>query len=100
GKLSKVLEDASIDGMDLERFESDLDDRSLMVAIGEEFEHGKRTFGVFGTPTFVFPNGATAYLKMLPNAPKEDSLQVFREFVRTVRDNTLVREIKRPALAK
>jgi hypothetical protein len=51
---------------------------------------------VFGTPTFVFPNGGAAYLKMLPPAPADEALVVFDEFVRTVRDRAYITEIKRP----
>lgn len=98
GKRATVLEAAASADLDVARFEADLDDRSLLASIGEDFEHARDQYRVFGTPTFVFPNGATAYLKMLPAPPPEEAVPVFREFVRTVRDGALVRELKRPAL--
>ena len=52
----------------------------------------------FGTPTFVFPNGATAYVRMDAPPPPEDAMPLFEELLRTVRDHDTVREIKRPTL--
>ena len=83
-------------GLDMERFERDLGDRSLLTKIGEDYTEGRERHGVFGTPTFVFPSGAAAYLKMLPPPPPEETTAVFHEFVRTVRDRSYLTEIKRP----
>jgi dephospho-CoA kinase len=98
GKRATVLEAAERAELDFARFETDLDDRSLMAEIGIDYERAHKTFRVFGTPTFLFPNGATAYMKMLPAPPAEDAVAVFREFVRSVRDQNLIRELKRPVL--
>jgi predicted DsbA family dithiol-disulfide isomerase len=97
GRRETVLDAAASASLDLARFEADLDDRSMMLQIGEEYERGQRQFGVFGTPTFVFPNGRTAYLKMLPSAPADDAVATLDDFVRMFRDGELIREIKRPA---
>ncbi len=77
-------------------FERDLDDRSLLSRIGDDYTRGREEHGVFGTPTFVFPNGGAAYLKMLPAAGPDEALPIFEEFVRTVRDRPFIAEIKRP----
>ena len=96
GKRETLLAVAREADLDAERFERDLNDRSLLGAIGEDYTEGREQFGVFGTPTFVFPNGGAAYLKMLPAAPSEEAVPVFEEFVRTVRDRAYITEIKRP----
>lgn len=96
GKRETLLDVAREAGLDMPRFERDLADRALLAEIGEDYEEGREQHGVFGTPTFVFPNGAAAYLKMRPPAPLEQALPVFEEFVRTVRDRDYISEIKRP----
>lgn len=95
GKRS-VLEDAAARAeLDLERFRADLDDRSLLHQIRDEYTHAREQLGVFGTPTFVFPNGNSAYLQTLPPPPTADSVAVWHDFVTIVRDRPYLREIKR-----
>jgi protein-disulfide isomerase-like protein with CxxC motif len=96
GRRETLLAVADEVGLDLERFERDLSDRSLLHLIGDDYTEARERHGVFGTPTFVFPNGAAAYLKMLPPPPPEEALTVFHEFVTTVRDRAYITEIKRP----
>ena len=96
GKRPTVIEAARRAELDLERFERDLADRSLLPTIGEDYERGRDGHGVFGTPTFVFADGETAYLRMLPAAPPEEAVEVFEEFVRTARGRSYIHEIKRP----
>ena len=96
GRRETLLAVAESVGLDTERFERDLADRSLLPKIGEDYTEGRERYGVFGTPTFVFPTGEAAYLKMLPAAPAEEALPVFEEFVRTTRERSYISEIKRP----
>ncbi|EYB69184.1 DSBA oxidoreductase [Deinococcus phoenicis] len=50
-------------GLDLTRFEDDLaDDRTLREALAAELRDAA-ALGVFGTPTFVLPDGNAAYLR-------------------------------------
>ncbi len=96
GKRSTVLEAARRADLDLERFERDLDDRSFLPEIGADYARGRDEHGAFGTPTFVFPDGTAAYLRMLPSAPAAEAVDFFQEFVRTARERPYVHEIKRP----
>ena len=96
GKRATVLEAARRAELDEERFGRDLDDRSLLPAIGEDYERGRDGHGVFGTPTFVFPDGATAYLRLLPAPPADDAVAVFEDLVRTTQGRPYLHEIKRP----
>jgi predicted DsbA family dithiol-disulfide isomerase len=96
-RRATLLEAAEAAKLDLARFERDLDDRSLLGKIGSDFEEGREQHGVFGTPTFVFPNGSSAYIRMRPAAPQEEAVAVFEEFVGTVQGRPYIAEIKRPS---
>lgn len=96
GKRATVLEAATRAQLDLAVFERDLGDRSLLATIGEDYQRGREQFGIFGTPTFVFPNDESAYLRMLPPAPEEDAVAFFEEFARIARGRPYIHEIKRP----
>jgi predicted DsbA family dithiol-disulfide isomerase len=96
GKMETILEAAAAAGLDLERFEQDLDDPSLLSKIGEDYEFGHDELGVFGVPTLVFPNGEAAYVKCLPPPEGPEAVAVFDEIVHTIRDRPFIGEIKRP----
>ena len=68
-----------------------------MANIGKDYETARNEYGVFGTPTFVFPGGQAAYMKMRPKAPDEDAVTVWNDFVTTVVDRPYIAEIKRPS---
>jgi predicted DsbA family dithiol-disulfide isomerase len=91
-----LLEAAKAAELDLARFERDLNDRSLLARIGADYEEAREKYGVFGTPTFVFPDGAAAYIKMRPAAPAADAVAVFEDFVKTVQGRPYISEVKRP----
>jgi predicted DsbA family dithiol-disulfide isomerase len=95
-KRETLLEAAQMAGLDITRFERDLADRSLLAKIGEDYEFAREEHGVFGTPTFVFPDGSSAYIKMRPAAPAGDAVAVFEDFVKTVQGRSYISEIKRP----
>src|SRR5829696_7817248 len=96
GKRSTLDEAASRAGLDLARFAADLDDRGLLTEIKNDYLAGKEGLGVFGTPTFVFPNGQSAYLRILPPPPPDEAVAFWLDFVRDVRDRPYLQEIKRP----
>jgi len=98
-KPLKVREAAKQAGLDMDRFERDLNDPGLWARIGADYERGKE-IGVFGTPTFVFPDGESAYLKMRPAPPTEDAVAVWNEFVGVVIGRPYIGEIKRPQKPK
>ena len=96
GKRSTVLEAAKRGELDLDRFERDIADRSLLSEIGADYARGRDEHGAFGTPTIVFPDGTASYLRMLPSAPVDEAVDFFHEFVRTARLRPYLHEIKRP----
>ena len=96
GKRSTLNEAASRAGLDLTRFAAELDDSGLLAEIKNDYIAGREGIGVFGTPTFVFPNGQSAYLRILPPPPAEEAVPFWLDFVREGRDRPFLHEIKRP----
>jgi len=93
----RVLEAAAEEaGLDLEQFRKDLESDEVLEIIRQDYEHGKNTLGVFGTPTIVFDNEQGAYVVLNFNDLPEDPVQFWHDFVDTVRDRPSVLEIKRP----
>jgi predicted DsbA family dithiol-disulfide isomerase len=62
GRKEIVIDAARAAGLDVDAFTEALADRSLLANIGKDYEHARKTYGVFGTPTFVFPGGESAYI--------------------------------------
>ena len=82
-------------GLDAARLQEDLKDRALLANIGKDHTEAVSIHGAFGTPTFVFENGSSAYLKtFIP--PEEDSVSFFEHFVGMMAHSTYVGELKRP----
>ncbi len=69
GRRSTHLAVAEAAGLDLERFQADLEDPTLLAEIGSDYTEARDVHGVFGTPTVVFPNGAASYLKLTDTFP-------------------------------
>lgn len=85
-------------GLDLEKFNADRADRSHLAEIGADYEEAVSKYGVFGTPTFVFPNGQAVYLKFkLGEVPQgQAAVEFLKKFIEIGRDTPNVLEIKRP----
>jgi len=83
-------------GLDVERFQRDLEDRSLLQRLGQDHTEAVEKYHAFGVPTFVFENGQAAYLKMNPPPPKEEAAAVFEDLYRTMAQRPYIYELKRP----
>jgi protein-disulfide isomerase-like protein with CxxC motif len=83
-------------GLDIPQFEKDLADRSILDEIAASHKEAVEERGVFGTPTFVFENGASAFLKMIRPRTPEEAEEAFDSVVRVMQSNITVGEIKRP----
>ncbi len=90
-QLAKDLE------LDAERFARDLEDPALLAQIGEDYERGRSEYGVFGTPTLIFPGGGALYVQMNPAPPLSEAEDVLKSFARMADDRPYLIEIKRPA---
>ena len=91
-----VIEEAGIKaGLDMARFQEDMADPDLLREIGESHTRAVEEFGAFGVPTFVFPSGKTAFLKMfIP--PVEQSEEMYDSLVKVMSEFGHVGELKRP----
>ncbi len=93
----QVLEAAATEaGLDLDTFRKDLESDEVFSVVKDDFTHGKKELGVFGTPTIVFENGQGAYLKVNFRDLPKDPVKFWNEFVPVVRDRPEAIEIKRP----
>jgi len=88
---------ATAAGLDLERFERDRQDPATLDALAADHQYAVSELGVFGTPTFVLPEGRTAYVRLRP-APEDpdEAVAVFDELLRLVGERPYVLEVKRP----
>jgi hypothetical protein len=91
-----VMEDAAgRAGVDLARLREDIADPDLLRELGESHTRAVEEFGAFGVPTFVFPGGKTAFLKMfIP--PDDEAVEMYDSLMKVMSEFAYVGEIKRP----
>ena len=83
-------------GLDADRFDADLRDRSTLDEIAASHAHAVDAVGVFGTPTFVFEGGGSAFLKLIRPREPQQALSAFNSLLGLMRDEAFVGEVKRP----
>ncbi len=93
GVLTEV---AAAAGLELSRFREDLARRELLARLTEDHATAVEQFGVFGTPTIVFPGGQATFLKLAEVPPAEEALAVFHELLKMATARAYIREVKRP----
>ena len=81
-------------GLDMSDFAAELDDPVTLQAIGEDHESALE-LGIFGTPTFVFEDGTSAFLKMF-TPPEDEAMGAFSDFMGIASDRKYFGELKRP----
>lgn len=84
-------------GLDLETFERDLADPALLDALRRDHTEAVESYRVFGTPTFVGPDGQAAYVRLreVPEGDEaERAVKLIEDFVA---DRGYLVEVKRPA---
>lgn len=91
-----IEEVAEMSGLDLDRFRRDLADPAILDALEHDHTHAVTVHGVFGTPTFVFPNGASAYIRLAEVPRTGDAPRMFDSLIAIAADEPRVLEIKRP----
>ncbi len=90
-----MREAAQTAGLDMARFREDVADPDLLRELAESHEKAVEEVGAFGVPTFVFPSGNSAFLKMfIP--PDEQAADIYDDLFRTMSDHAHVGELKRP----
>jgi predicted DsbA family dithiol-disulfide isomerase len=92
-----VVERVAVDsGLDLERFRADIADPTIVDALAYDHQQGVNEHGVFGTPTFVFPDGSAAYVRLGAPTDSGDPVELFDRLVLIAALEPRIREIKRP----
>ncbi len=94
-KREGLLDVARSAGLDLERFQRDLEDPEARRTIGADYIEAREKYGVFGVPTIIASNGNAAFLKLMPPPPPEEALQVFDTVFNVISGRPDIREIKR-----
>lgn len=93
----EVVERLAVDaGLDLERFRSDASDPGILESLARDHQEGVRKHGVFGTPTLVFPDGASAYVRLAQTPEDLDAERMFDHLVTVAAGEPSILEIKRP----
>ncbi len=83
-------------GLDAQQFAQDLNDRSTLDAIAATHKRAVDERGVFGTPTFVFEGGGSAFVKLIRPQSPDQAASAFDSLVNLVQSNLFVGEVKRP----
>jgi hypothetical protein len=93
--VGTFVEIARQSGLNVEDFQEAMLDSSLVEKIEEDHLEASEVHGIFGTPTFVFENGHTAFVKtFIP--PVDESVDAFNEFMNLFGSKSYIGEIKRP----
>jgi predicted DsbA family dithiol-disulfide isomerase len=93
--INVVLDCAKQAGLDIDKLQKDMKDPAILETIAESHNEGAKKYGVFGVPTFVFPNGQSAFLKMF-YPDKESSVEVYESLFKLMSSWVNIGEIKRP----
>jgi 2-hydroxychromene-2-carboxylate isomerase len=83
-------------GLDIERFRTDLGDPQILHALASDHRHAVGAHGVFGTPTFVFVGGASAYVRLADIVAGNHAQDVFDRLIAVAAAEPRILEIKRP----
>ncbi len=91
-----VIDEALVaSGIDAGRFKEDLLDPDLLRELGESHTRAVEEHGAFGVPTYVFPNGHAAFIKMfIP--PAEEGVEMYHDMMKVASDFKYLGEMKRP----
>jgi predicted DsbA family dithiol-disulfide isomerase len=87
---------AAESGLDLDRLRADISDPTILQSLSRDHQEGVARYGVFGTPTFVFRDGAAAYVRLAGAIEGPEAVEVFRRLMTVAADEPRIIEIKRP----
>ncbi len=93
----EVVERVAVDaGLDLERFRKDISDPGILASLARDHQEAVKKHGVFGTPTLVFPDGASAYVRLAEAPEGADAQRIFDRVMTVAAREPSILEIKRP----
>jgi predicted DsbA family dithiol-disulfide isomerase len=91
--VERVAEES---GLDIGTLRTDMADPDILGGLSRDHRGAVAEHGIFGTPTFVFPGGATAYVRLSEAPDAADSVGLFDRLVSIAAEEPRILEIKRP----
>src|SRR5579864_2491893 len=91
--VERVAQDS---GLDLERFRNDIADPSILEALARDHREAVTRHGVFGTPTFVFRDGTSAYVRLSEAVEPSEAPELFDRVMAVAAREPRILEVKRP----
>jgi predicted DsbA family dithiol-disulfide isomerase len=93
----EVVERVAVDcGLNLDQFRRDLADPGILESLARDHRQAVGVHGVFGTPTFLFPDGAAAYVRLAEAPDLAESSRIFERIVLIAAGEPSILELKRP----
>lgn len=83
-------------GLDLDRFRADIEDPTILESLARDHRQAVLEHGIFGTPTFLFADGASAYVRLSESVDGSGALEVFDRLMSVAAAEPRILEIKRP----
>jgi len=91
--VERVAEEA---GLDMERFRKDIADPTILESLARDHREATARHGVFGTPTFVFRDGTSAYVRLSEAVEGSQAGDLFERIVAVAAGEPRILELKRP----
>ena len=83
-------------GLEMPRFREDVSDPGILDGLERDHSDAVGLYGVFGTPTFLFEDGASAYVRLSEPVNGEGATAVFDRLLAVAAAEPRILEIKRP----
>jgi predicted DsbA family dithiol-disulfide isomerase len=91
--VAQVAAEAGLDG---DRFRRDIADPDILDSLARDHGQAVNELGVFGTPTFVFADGAAAYVRLSQEVDAGGAVELFDRLLSIAAAEPRILEIKRP----
>lgn len=91
--VERIAEEA---GLEMDRFQQDVADPTALEPLARDHQAAVTEHGIFGTPTFLFGDGAAAYVRLTQAASENGAAEVFDRLVSVAAEEPRILEIKRP----
>lgn len=91
--VERVAEEA---GLDMERFRKDVADPAILEPLARDHREAVTRHGIFGTPTFVFPDGEAAYVRLSEVVEASQAEELFERVLTVAAGEPRILELKRP----
>jgi len=69
--IDGIVKIAESSGIDITRFKKDLYAKDILKKLEEDHTYAVETLKIFGTPTLVFPDNETIFLRLVPVPPPD-----------------------------